>query len=129
MNIREFNDRTSELGILHIPLSHLPVVRSASKLNEDQSAYKRFGHICETPQGSLTLADSTLRQTNEICGPSHLKDADLLQVIDKRIASINKALRGEHGNRLRRFETTERPTWRPTWLFSRDVPCRDHGLL
>ncbi|KAJ5278415.1 hypothetical protein N7497_004094 [Penicillium chrysogenum] len=82
-----------------------------------RSAYEWFGHIYETPQGSLTLADSPLGQINKICGPSHLKDAELLQAIDKRIASIDKALREEDGNRLRRFETTERPTWLPTWLF------------
>ena len=36
-NTRKFNDGTGELGILHIPLSHLPVVHSAFKLNEDRS--------------------------------------------------------------------------------------------
>jgi hypothetical protein len=35
-----------------------------------------------------------LGQINKICGPSHLKDAELLQAIDKRIASIDKALDG-----------------------------------
>jgi hypothetical protein len=37
------------------------------------------------------VRSSPLGQINKICGPSHLKDAELLQAIDKRIASIDKA--------------------------------------